>query len=367
MSDQHERLARSAPGRADRRLHRPDQPRAATAPSGVVDVLGLQRSIGNHAVAAQLVRPVQRDEGGGSGAPSFRCDDTGKADPACYLTVTQRDWLRQEVADRINAAFVNFLFACEHKMAEIKAALEASAKLLDLMLAVPFGWGVTKLAGLAVAGINKIPVGAPDWLQSAALKVLDKPDYVKKPLTVLEGKIRDSVKSRYPKDSLQFVKKLQDERGIWAQTARGEIPGFTDHELMAAFGTWDAQNTQISDYEAALDLLVKQYRLAMLGGETETLMPPQSGMGMSHRTWTNRAVWVNVYHGNLALAMMLVFEEKVDDPKYGSVKKEYFFRDWVAKDMQQLAIDRTKRRYGDIDVIGPNDYKQQVPAMARRP
>lgn len=92
---------------------------------------------------------------------------------------------------------------------------------------------------------------------------------------------------------------------------------------------------------------------------------PGGSMSGSYRSWSNRAVWVHVYPGQRALAMMLVFEEKTDDPRYGKVEKEYFFRSWVLPDMQAWAIAKTEHRYGPIDVIGPNDYKNYVPGMAR--
>ena len=330
-------------------------------------LLQLQRLGGNRAVVSALDAAVQRDGSGVRGTvavPDVRCE-SGSSDPACSLDGEQRTWLRGEVGDRINAAFTAYMAACEDEKGKLRAAMQANAAMLDLLLSVAFGWGVSALTGLVNAGINKIPVGAPDWIQRAGLRILEKPELVKTPLNTLGQAIRSGVKSRYPKNGIEFLDHLQDEAQDWAQAARGEIPGYADDDLLTAYAVWDASNTHKSLYLQALGVLMRQFDLAMLGGTFEGLMPPSMTGG---QRWSNRAVWVQVYPGAPpALAMMLVYEDRVDDPKYGSDRKEYFLRDWVTKEVQQIAIDRTKSRFATIDVIGPNDYRTDLPGMGRRP
>jgi hypothetical protein len=289
------------------------------------------------------------------------CDaEAGTDGPGCHLTRDQRSWLRGEVGDRINAALVSFLAACHDKRDELRAALKAQRDMLGLVLNLAMGFGVGKLGALAVSGINKIPNSAPDWVTSAAVGVLNKAGLVKSVMDKATKKATNAITSQVGGDAVAFVEKLRESSSAWAQSARGEVPGMLDDELLVAYITWDANNTSIADYKAALDQLVSRFKsqvmrmteMAPAGGSKSTYYSPLSGLHSNYK-----AVWVAVYGGQKSLASVRFNRESDPDGGIRKGSREYYFEQWIDTDMQQMAIERSRSRFGEIETISMSELR----------
>lgn len=322
--------------------------------------------------------PVDRTGDQTTSAPDevsrLRCrESTSAGDSACFLESDVRGDLKRIVSDFVVLAALRFSDASAVVEKEISSKLSVERAFWRAVFELVFGFGVGRIAGLVGAGLSKIPDDLPAAAREHAAQALGRSDLIRGPLRVAtKHAVRLGVNAYTPGPKALFAAmRAQSQRA--AQKVITKVGSYTDAELIAAIGLWDARNATEADYVAAIRAIVGRWenQVDRIGERTTA---PNRSLGKA------RVVWIEDGRvRRLALAIHVKADHvrgaDIERDEYGNSRvteqgevirrrpesrghrqgslrpaDRWYFETWIDPDMQEMAIARAG---GSLKTVRP--------------
>jgi hypothetical protein len=343
----------------DRREREAEAP-SARASAPVVDVLMLQRSAGNGAVARMLAgrRTVARQTPGPIPQTDKSADDLRVIDP------TGRDRLEKEAHSRVNQAFSAFQMAALAHQDALKAEAKAEAEIFAAAIDILTGFAAPAFAKWAG---DKLAARAAEKMTEAASKekvtqLISTSDKLKASFSGATKGATTAIKAKASalfgeSDADQFAKSLRTSFHAGAQSLTDSIGGMSDDQLLAVWLAYDYDYTNEDVYRSALVTLFQQFKdFVRPIGSTDASVGGIEGFGESVFI-DRKAVYMNAY-GKVRLALVKLTTVKgiFND---GS---ELNFDKWVPDQIAPWVVEKSERKYGKVQTIDPATISGHIPA-----
>ncbi len=277
----------------------------------------------------------------------------GGLDPA------QRNELQRITGDRISMAYTDFVSALQAHKEAIKAAAKAAAEMFALVVDVGMGFLIPGLAKGLGNVVNNIPVKAPEFFYSAAIR-LQNPDFAKALVTgatkVGNKLIKDNAMALFGEtEDDAFLDKLQGQFRIGFTATNEGLPSLSDDQVTAVCAAFDPSATNKGAYKAQIGDLLKKFSADV---KSVGVMTERQGV-LGH---PEKEVWANkqaayVWHEHRWKCALLYFNG-TEDKLHGYGFENWLFEHWVSPEMEDMARAKTKEQFGEVRYLGPGEAEK---------
>jgi hypothetical protein len=292
--------------------------------------------------------------------------------PGLPLSAKQRERFEKETHSRLNQALTAFTDAAKSHAEALKAKAKADAEIAALTLDIFFGLSAPVFAGLVMAGGGRLKRAAEKISGVLSLgkneaaktvKLISESDFLKETFKAI-GKIgttaikANAVALFGESEGDVFARHLRVSmhRGVQAITDR--IGDMTDDELLATWAAYDFDFTNEEVYAETLKATFGAFDdlVAPIGKHVETTQYGSHGGEF-------KAVWMSIY-GRRRLAVV----DFMWAPKgLTGMERWRRFKGWVPQELEQYAIEKSKRKFGEVEEIDPATLEKAPPDPGDRP
>lgn len=282
------------------------------------------------------------------------------------LTHDQRVELRQLVGVRLSMAYTDFTNAAAANAASLKAAVNAEAALLALLVDVFMGLAAPGLAAGIAAAANRIPVMASNLTYRIALASLDMPQ-IGLVLAAATKVGKEAIKLQAQplfgeSDVDAFIRGLKHSFRVGVDAVAADLPNRSDDELGVLAATYEPEQSDEAHYIPLIKDLIDRFRKQVqpIGPATETNLTDPID-----RTLTEQVGLIWLSRGPDVILAQVALTRSSLDP--GS---RMYFRTFVEQDLADIAIrkalssqPRGIQHIGAESIIG---VPSLIPATAAR-
>jgi hypothetical protein len=349
-----------------------------TCPSNVEAVLRLQRLAGNAAVVRYLsaagvpARAARNLAGAGQSARISRDPvatippDSAPAaagPPARALSKDERQRFEREAGEHVTQAMPAFATACAHHREALKSKAKADAELMSLVIDIAAGFAApvfaTWIAGKMAAKVAA-RVGTADAEAVGNLtKILQNRDMTKAAFTSATKVGQQAIKANSyalfgETDHDAFLITAQNAFHKGGQAITDHLGDMTDVELVATWGAYAYEHTNVDVYRSAIGDLLGKYDKFVGGQAAKHFEIKDRGIATGDVVDTeNRVYMADLYGRRRAI---LVYSS---DAGYGKPWRR--FSGYVAPEVEAAAKARTAKLFGSVETIDPSTIDGHIP------
>ena len=349
-------MAERARLEADRAEETPAGAVAAPTPEpALAQVLSLQQSAGNQAVARVLSRQKVAD-------PPIP-DDKPRS---IAILPEDRKVIEAETNMEISTAFTAFTDACRSNIDSLKAAAKAQAEAVALVMDIATGFLAPAFAAWqAERYFGKLAAKASKSLeivgQEKAIALIAQQDLLKASFTGVAKVGSDQVKRNAQAlfgeaDEDLLLENLKNEFQVGAVALAGKVPTMSDTELMSVWFAYDPGVANTTAYKARIKTLLDQYEKYVKAIMEMELDGDHAMQDYSKTVLGIRAYKIDAY-GKYRVVLL---NERDEYSMFSSSSKK--FRAWVPKMWEPLAEARTKQVFGAFTEIKGDQIEGHLPA-----
>jgi hypothetical protein len=312
------------PAAADARVSAPTDDAEREADRVAAGIDGARQNATRHAIARQAT--------------------TTSASPSVLMTSERRVELRRFTGDRITRAVGFFTDACNANKEAVKAAARSDADWISILADVAMGFLAPALAQNLIALARS--TSGVSWLaEYLATRQIDRD--IAKQLFVGATKVGGQVVKQHAvvlageTDTDAFIDGLKRQFSLAADQLDGALPLLTDDELVFVCAGYDPGFASLDVYRGAIRDKVNEFRAQVQPiGEGTSF-----GAKGVHLDFHKRATWID----DGATRRLAIVEKRQASGNERALR--YVRYDWVADDMQELAIRRTQQRFGSVETV----------------
>jgi hypothetical protein len=283
------------------------------------------------------------------------------------LTHDQRAELRRLVGDRMNDAYGDFTHAAERVAAALKAAVNAEAALLSLVVDVFMGLLSPGLARGIATVVDKIPETAISSTLRGALKRLDKENaglILAAATKVGKEAIKMNASALFGETDVNvFMEDLRKVFRTGTDAVNQKLPNLTDEALGILAATYDPDSSDTAHYVPIIQDLIDRFRRQVqpIGPATSVNVTDPVDRTVTEQTGL---VWVRK-GTDIGLTQVKLTRSSLDPGSY------MYFQTFIDKQLKDFAVNKAmpNQPHGiqTIDASLVIGFPASIPSDTARP
>ena len=325
--------------------------------------MALQRSAGNAAVARQLSRGGQLARDPVATIPPDTAEPSA-GPPARALSKDERQRFEREAGEHVTQAMPAFATACAHHREALKSKAKADAELMALVIDILAGFAApvfaTWVAGKMAAKVAARAKESADVTEIGKLtKILQDRDMTKAAFTGATKVGQQAIKANSfalfgETEHDAFLITAQNAFHKGGQAITDHIGDMSDLELVATWGAYSYEYTNVDVYRAVLGDLLGKYDKFVQGVGKQHFEIKNRGITEDEVDMENRVYMADLYGKPRAILVHAV------DAGWGGPMLS--FSGYVPPEVEGMAKKKTEQIFGKVEAIDPARIRGHIPA-----